>query len=152
MTEKQQLMNTIDPTPPTIHLEHATPSNVSRTRIRPMAIGAVALLVVAVSAAAIWTTADGIERSEPEHRPDVTQQETLEDLVHRGLIPRQALESARPSHDEIVRELVHRGLIPRQALESVRPSQDEILRGLVQRGLIPRQALEPAPPAEISLG
>jgi hypothetical protein len=41
----------------------------------------------------------------------------LQDLVDRGLIPRQALEPAPLTIDENLRDLANRGLIPRPALE-----------------------------------
>ena len=66
----------------------------------------------------------------------------LQDLVHRGLIPRQTLESAPQSMDAKLQSLVNRGLIPRQTLESAPQSMDAKLQDLVNRGLIPRQTLD----------
>ena len=66
----------------------------------------------------------------------------MQDLVNRGLIPRQSLEPAPQSRDAVLQDLVNRGLIPRQSLEPAPQSRDAVLQDLVNRGLIPRQALD----------
>ena len=47
----------------------------------------------------------------------MTQEQKLQDLVDRGLIPRQALEPAPLTQEQKLQDLVDRGLVPRQSLE-----------------------------------
>ena len=93
----------------------ATPRSPARMR-KMLAIGA-AVIVMVAGLAAVLTKTDQ-ERTPPAAPASaVSMDEKLQDLVVRGLIPRQALQPAPLTREERLQDLVVRGLIPRQALE-----------------------------------
>jgi hypothetical protein len=91
------------------------------TRRRPtrriIAIGATTL-VVAIVALAADVQNSGRQTPEPamQAAPSADARSITEDLVNRGLVPRQTLQAAPVSRDEIVRDLVNRGLVPAATL------------------------------------
>ena len=98
----------------TDEIETTTPTPV-RTR-RMLAISAAAIVTVAAVAAVVSKT-DHESTSFAAPVSAMTMEQKLQDLVDRGLIPRQVLEPAPPTMEQKLQDLVDRGLIPPQALE-----------------------------------
>lgn len=84
---------------------------------RRITIGAAALAVVGASLAVVQAAGDGSQPSKSQTDRPVDRDAITEDLVNRGLVPRQALDAASSSADATLRDLVNRGLVPRQALD-----------------------------------
>lgn len=103
----------------TIRVERTASYVPSRVRTRRMiAIGATTL-IAAIAALAVVVQPSGHPTSQPAVRaaPTVDARSITEDLVNRGLIPRQSLEPAPQSRDDIVRDLVDRGVVPAATLD-----------------------------------
>jgi len=110
---------------------------------RLITIGAPALAVAIVALAAVVQSSDHqTSQAAVRAAPSVDARSITEDLVNRGLIPRQTLEPAPQSPDDIVRDLVNRGLIPRQTLEPAPQSRNDIVQDLVDRGIVPAATLD----------
>ena len=127
-----------------IQAERTTSYMPSRVPTRRMiAIGAPTLVAAIVALAAV-VQSSGHQTSQPAVRaaPSVDARSITEDLVNRGLIPRQTLQPAPQTRDDIVQDLANRGLIPSQALQAAPQSHDAIVRDLVNRGLVPAAALD----------
>lgn len=126
----------------TIDVERTESAGPRRRPTRRM-IGATTLVVGIVALGAVVQHA-GRQAPEPaEHAaPTADARPTTEDLVNRGLVPRQTLQPARPSRDDIVRDLVNRGLVPSQTLQPAPQSRDDIVQDLVDRGLVPAATLD----------
>lgn len=118
------------------------PSGPSRGRRAAIAIAVVAVVaVVAAIAVAIVVDFGGSQTTTQVAPRDTAQGEplTTTDLVNRGLIPEQTLQSIAES--DVLVDLVNRGLIPEQTLQSI--AEAAVLADLVNRGLVPAQALVP---------
>ena len=119
----------------TTHATNATPPEAMKSRTtdrwwtpRAISIGAAALLAAAGLFASIRQTAEAPAKPAIPATPTeqtLSARAELENLVNRGLVPRQALEPARTTEREMLEDLVNRGLVPRQALEPVADAEDE---------------------------
>ncbi len=94
----------------------SAPARLRPTR-RMIAIGATTLVVAIVALAAVVQNT-GDQTSEPAVQPaPQSRDDIVQDLVDRGLIPRQTLQTAPLSRDDIVQDLVDRGLVPAATLD-----------------------------------
>jgi hypothetical protein len=127
----------------TIRTQPAKLATDRRPTRRMIAIGAATLVAAAAVSIGIVRISDS-ETSVPavRPRPDAEVQSITEDLVDRGLVPRQTLEARPRSRDEIVRDLVDRGLVPQQTLQPMAQSRDDIVRELIERGLVPAATMD----------
>ena len=110
---------------------------------RMIAIGATAL-VVAIVALVAFVQSSGDETVRPTraagcHSPATTSCKTSSTADSS---PARRSQPAPPSRDDIVQDLVDRGLVPRQTLQPAPPSRDDIVQDLVDRGLVPAATLD----------